>query len=151
MRLAECLWLVEIPTRTVDYIRVPVYMLCYLLTYWNVLDASDLCGNWERFDITKCYVTGKYREIPRKALKKVMYESLPDSRKSRNGRKMARQFVPDIWCNGWKLFGLCHCGFPCWNTYWQERRSKWSIWYAALKGCGKNHKLKVQHLEIDSS
>ena len=35
-------------------------------------------------------------EIPGKALKKVMLESIPESRKSTNGCEMTWQFVPNI-------------------------------------------------------
>ena len=107
-------------------------------TRWGVFDPSCICG-WA--DITKYDAGGWWENTGKDTRKKVMLESLPESRRTENGWKMTWQFIPKIWSNRWKRFGLCHCVFSYRNnvpsTYWQERRWLWL--------------LKLRDLEYDHS
>ena len=55
------------------------------------------------------YATGGWWGITGKGThKKMVLESIPESRKSGNGWKMTWEFIPNILGNRWKWFGLCH-------------------------------------------
>ena len=52
-------------------------------------------------DITKCDASGWWGITEKGTRKKMVLESLPESRKSQNRWKMTWEFFPNIWSNRW--------------------------------------------------